>query len=97
MATIGLMSSFEPDNAHITAYLERMQLFIEVNGIAEEKLLIRAYPADSQCHTLWNGSLAVSGVAAVDVEILVCVSWFHMKVSLQVAISNIHSCVQKHY
>ena len=40
MATIGLMSSFEPDNARITAYLECMQLFIEVNGIVEEKLLI---------------------------------------------------------
>jgi len=35
--TIGHMSPFEPDNERIMAYLERVQLFIEVNGIAEEK------------------------------------------------------------
>ena len=73
------------------------EMLLEILHSLGKVLLIRANPADSQCHAIWNGSLAVSGVAAVDVEILVCVSWFHMKVSLQVAISDIHSSVQKHY
>jgi len=31
------MQEFNPDNETITAYLERFDLFVSVNGIAEEK------------------------------------------------------------
>ena len=36
-ATIGCMQEFNLDNETITAYLERFNLFVSVNGIAEEK------------------------------------------------------------
>jgi len=37
MATLGRMKDFNPDNETVTAYLERFELFVEVNGIPEDK------------------------------------------------------------
>ena len=36
-ATVGRMEQFDPDNESIVVYLERMQLYFEVNGIKPEK------------------------------------------------------------
>jgi len=36
-ATIGRMHDFNPENESISAYLERFELFVTVNGIAAEK------------------------------------------------------------
>ena len=35
--TIGCITEFKPDNEKIEVYLERVQLFFEVNGINKEK------------------------------------------------------------
>ena len=35
--TIGCITEFKPGNEKIAAYLERVQLFFEVNGIDEDK------------------------------------------------------------
>ena len=37
--TVGRMQEFNPDNETVTAYLERFQLFADVNNIAEAKLV----------------------------------------------------------
>ena len=36
-ATIGQIQEFNPDTESIRAYLEQFQLFVAVNGIAEDK------------------------------------------------------------
>ncbi len=33
----GRMKEFRPDSETVTAYLERFQLFVEVNGVEEDK------------------------------------------------------------
>ena len=37
--TIGHMQEFNPDTETVTAYLERFQMFVSANSIAEEKLV----------------------------------------------------------
>ena len=37
--TVGHVEEFNPDNETVTAYLERFQLFVYANTIAEDKLV----------------------------------------------------------
>ena len=45
---------------------------------------------------VWNGGLAVEGVATVYAEILMFVRGFSVKVCTDLAILKVHHCVQKH-
>ena len=69
---------------HYASFLIKI-FFLQTDSLEAERLAVR------------NGGLAMERVATVHVEVLVFVRGFSVEVCIDLAIRDLHRCVQKHY
>ena len=62
-----------------------------------KSFLLQADLSKAECLAVWNGGLAMEGVATVHAEILTIVYGFSVEVYADLAILKVDHCVQKLY